>query len=116
MAATAPSAPPTEAARQLSRMPPADLVLPQLRRGALLWFLSRATLWAMLRFPPTTTLTDAPWSVAIIISATAALAAVDARIMHEGLFHASLGVPRWAPLAGAALAAVALEIALAVIL
>jgi hypothetical protein len=112
---TLPQTPHPDPFPQLSRLPPAELLLPPLRRGVVLWLLLRIAAAALLQLPPTVTIAVAPLSVTIIIAATAALGGVDARIMREPLFYASLGVPRWVPAAAAAAAAAGMEIVLAVL-
>lgn len=107
---------------RLTRRPPAELVLPHVWRGVVLWTVVRVGLWAMTLIPPgagippTTTITVSPMAIALIILATAALAHVDARVMREPLFHALLGIPRWLPGAAAAVTAVIMEITLELLL
>lgn len=106
----------------LTRRPPAELVLPHVWRGAVLWVLVRVCFQAMMLIPPgagiplTITITVSPFAIALIIAATGVLAHVDARMMREPLFQGLMGMPRWLPGTVAAATAVITEITLELLL
>lgn len=91
------------------------VMLPNLTRAALLWLLVRVVLWATTRGSLTEVLNLTPSAALIVAAVTAALAQVDAHIMHEPVFYGNLGVPRWTPAVTAFLMALSLDISLAVI-
>jgi hypothetical protein len=109
--------PPADLPPDLSRRLPAWLLLPQLRRGLFIWLPIHLVTWVGLQMlgHPTPTFAVTRLSALLIVAATAALAATDARIMREPLFYASMGVPRWLPAAAAALAAATTEIVISVL-
>jgi hypothetical protein len=102
----------------LSPRLPAWLLLPQVRRGLFIWLPVHTAAWLglwLLSYPPST-FAVTRLSAFLIIAATAALAAIDARIMRESLFYANMGMPRWLPATAAAATAATMEIAILVLL
>jgi hypothetical protein len=87
---------------------------PNLTRAIFLWLLVRAVLWATTRGPLTEMLNLAPAAALVAAAVTAGLAHVDAHVMHEPVFYANLGVPRWTPALTAFMTALTIEILLAV--
>ena len=96
-------------------LPPAWLLIPNLTRAVLLWFLVHVALWAVMPGPLADAVNLTPLAALMAAAATAGLAHVDARVMHEPLFYANLGVPRWTPAVTAFITALTIDIALAVI-
>jgi hypothetical protein len=109
--------PPRDLSADLSSRLPAWLLLPQLRRGLFIWLPVHTAAWLglwLLYPPPTFAVTRL--SALLIIAATTALGAIDARIMREPLFYANMGMPRWLPAAAAAATAATMEIVISVLL
>jgi len=89
------------------------LLLPNLTRGAFLWLLVHAALWATTQGSLTEMLNLTPSAALIAAAVTAGLAHVDAHVMHEPIFCANLGVPRWTPALTAFMTALTIDILLA---
>ena len=89
-------------------------LLPSLTRAVFLWLLVHAALWGTTRGSLTEVLNLAPSAALFAAAVTAALAHVDAHVMHEPVFYANLGVPRWTPAVTAFMTALTIDILLAV--
>lgn len=90
------------------------LLLPNVTRGVFLWVLVHASLWGATRGSLAEVLNLTPSAALIAAAVTAALAHVDAHVMHEPVFYANLGVPRWTPALTAFMTALTIDILLAV--
>lgn len=90
------------------------MLLPNLTRAVFLWLLVHAVLWAIDPGPLTAMPTLTPAAALIAAAVTAGLAQVDAHVMHEPVFYANLGVPRWTPALTAFITALTIDILLAV--
>jgi hypothetical protein len=95
----------------LHRLP---LLLPNLTRAVFLWLLVHAGLWATTPGSLSEMLNLTPSAALIAAAVTASLAHVDAHVMHEPVFYANVGVPRWTPALTAFVTALTLDILLAV--